>query len=135
MFLLVWVIAGICFATIIKPNRGEQKTIAKASDESSLTGTLSSIKPGYTGSQEDSFILGEKGYWLTLDSPIIFNEGSKSERVVKGVRLTVPADLEEKASELEDQHVVVTGQMNCTMHYSPWTASCEMLVTQIDLAE
>lgn len=109
--------------------------VSKTTDETRVTGILNRIEPRYTGNSEDSFILGEKGYWLTLDKPIVFNEGSKSERVVKGVKLTVPADLQEKVQELDGQHVAVVGILECVMHYSPWGASCNMLVKQIDLAE
>lgn len=108
---------------------------AKNGEEVTITGTLNRIKPGYTGNPEDSFILGETGYLLKLDKPIIFNEGSKSERVVKVVRLTVPADLQEKVQELDGQHVAVVGILECTMHYSPWGASCDMVIKQVNLAE
>lgn len=108
---------------------------AKNGEEVTVTGILNRIEPRYTGNSEDSFILGEKGYLLTLDNPIVFNEGSKSERVVKGVKLTVPADLQEKVQELDGQHVAVVGILECVMHYSPWGASCNMVVKQIDLAE
>jgi hypothetical protein len=75
------------------------------------------------------------GYWLRLDKPMVFDQGTKSERIVKDVTLTVPTDLQDKARELEGQDVVVVGPMACTMHFTPWTATCNIAVKQIEAAE
>ncbi len=47
----------------------------------------------------------------------------------------MPADLQEKILKFEHQHVVLFGQMECTMYYSPWTASCEMTIGQMEMAK
>jgi len=99
--------------------------VSQAQEETRITGVL----------HLDSMSKSGQVYWVTLDKPIIFAPGSKSERVVRDVKLVMPADLQEKAKKLDGKHVVAVGPMECTMSYTPWTASCEMLVKQIDLAK
>lgn len=71
---------------------------------------------------------------LVLDSPIYFAKGSKSERVVTEVRLSVPEKVRDKVMKLENRHVTVVGPMACTMEFSPWTAICELTVGEIETA-
>ena len=78
--------------------------------------------------------VGGNGSLLALDSPIYFAQGSKSERVVTNVRLNVPDDVRDKVRKLEHKHVDVAGLMECTMEYSPWTATCELTIRQIEPA-
>ncbi|MBT0653086.1 hypothetical protein [Geomobilimonas luticola] len=78
--------------------------------------------------------LGEKGASLALDTPIYFAQGSRSERVVTSVRLTVPDEMRDKVMQFEHKHVEVAGPMDCTMEYSPWTATCQVTVRQIEPA-
>jgi hypothetical protein len=104
--------------------------VSQTPEETRVTGTLHRGSPPQSGPQPN-----ETGYWLKLDKPIIFAEGTRSERVVKDITLTVPADLQDKARELESRHVIVTGPMECTMHYTPWTATCNITVKQIDTAK
>ena len=102
---------------------------SQAPAETRVTGTLHLGSINQAGPQARG-----TGYWLRLDKPIIFDQGTRSERIVKDVTLTVPADLQDKARELEGQDVVVAGSMACTMHFTPWTATCNITVKQIDKA-
>ena len=78
--------------------------------------------------------LGEKGSVLALDTPIYFAQGSRSERVVTSVRLTVPDEMRDKVTKLDSKHVEVAGPMDCTLEFTPWTATCEVTVRQIEPA-
>jgi hypothetical protein len=104
--------------------------VSQTPAETRVTGTLHLGSINQAGPRPSG-----TGYWLRLDKPIVFAQGTRSERVVKDVTLTVPAGLQDKARELESQHVVVAGPMDCTMHFTPWTATCDLRVKQIDRAE
>jgi hypothetical protein len=77
--------------------------------------------------------LSKGASWLVPDQPIYFAKGSKSERVVSKVRLNVPADLQGKIPAMENRHVVADGPMECTMEFSPWTASCELTIKHVEV--
>ena len=103
--------------------------VSQTPAETRVTGTLHLGPINQSGPRPSG-----TGYWLRLDKPIVFDQGTRSERRVKDVTLTVPAVLQDKARELEGQHVIVTGPMECTMHFTPWTATCNITVKQIDKA-
>lgn len=116
--VLLGIVLTVPFTTPGVASAGDRSLSDAAAKETRLTGTL-----------------GEKGSLLALDSPLYFARGSKSERVVAEVRLIVPEDVRDKVMKLEHKHVEVAGPMNCTMEYSPWTATCELTVRQIEPAE
>lgn len=70
-------------------------------------------------------------YWLELDKQIVFAPGSKSERIVKNVSLELSTKLLDKTKNLVDRHVEVGGVRECIFLYSPWTATCKIIVEQI----
>lgn len=114
--------AGLGFGSVeaedvSKKSGGLESLVDRVAKETRLTGTL-----------------GEKGASLALDSPIYFAKGSKSERVVTNVRLNVPDDVRDRVRKLEHKHVEVAGPMECTMEFSPWTATCELTVMGIEPA-
>jgi hypothetical protein len=106
--------------------------LASCMEAQRLGGRLYLIKSNNAGTTGASLVAGEQDFRLSLDNPLVFAQGSKSERVVKDIGLIVSAGLREKALKLEGRPVVVEGPLDCTMHYSPWTASCDMTVRQID---
>ncbi len=76
--------------------------------------------------------IAEKGTWLALDTPIHFAKGSRSERVVERVRLSVPPELRERVAAMDGRHAVLEGTMECTMLFTPWSATCELRVKQAE---
>ena len=109
--------------------------LASSMEEQRLSGNLYLEVVSPTGAAGNSSISREQNYRLSLYNPIFFAKGTRSERVVRDIGLVIPADMREKVLKLEDKHVLVEGPMDCTMHYSPWTASCDMTVRQIDTAK
>jgi len=113
---------------------------SKPADETTFTGnlfygTIPSLKqPGASASNRDKQ-LTKIGYWLKLDKPLIFAPGSKSQRVVNHIEIVFSADMKENARQFINRHVEVNGSMNCEMHYTPWTATCTLNVTQINISE
>ncbi len=93
--------------------------------ETQVTGTLDRVKTADNGS-------GATEYRLKLDKPIIFSKGTKSQRTASDMKLDVPDGLKQKVLQLEGKHVAVQGTMTCEMLFSPWTASCDLLVKQIE---
>jgi len=77
-------------------------------------------------------IFDEGASWLVLDQPIYFAKGSRSERVVRKVKMITPENLQKKILAIEHRHVVVNGPMKCAMEYSPWTASCELTIKHVE---
>lgn len=104
----------------------------EAGDVSKKSGGLGSLVDTVAKETRLTGNLGENGASLALDSPIYFSQGSRSERVVTSVRLHVPDDVRDKVMKLEHKHVEVAGPMECTMEFSPWTATCELTVRQIE---
>jgi len=76
--------------------------------------------------------LSDGASWLVLDQPIYFAKGSRSERVVRKVKMITPENLQKKIPAIEHRHVVVNGPMECAMEYSPWTASCELTIKHVE---
>jgi hypothetical protein len=125
LFVIVIVALGLGIGTV---NAADLKTDAGAKKSGVF----------WDGDAKEERLVGtlvEKGNWLGLDKPIYFAKGSKSERSVNKVRVNTPPDLKETVLKLEHRHVAVSGIMECAMHYSPWTASCEMTVKEIKLIE
>lgn len=113
---------------------------SKPADETTFTGNLfygamPHVKqPGASASNPDKQ-LAKIGFWLKLDKPLIFAPGSKSQRVVNHLEIVFSADMKENARQFVNRHIEVNGSMNCEMHYTPWTATCTLNVTQITLSE
>jgi len=109
--------AGIATAGENKADAGGTKGADfwnSAARETRLTGTFS-----------------EGASWLVLDQAIYFAKGSKSERVVRKVKINMPSDLQVKIPAIEKRHVAVDGPMECTMEFSPWTASCVLTIKHV----
>lgn len=114
--------------------------VSNTPKETRVTGTLHFGKSDTFGIESNetgnSIVSYPKGYWLKSDQPLYVHQGSKSEASTNVVKLHVPVNLQEKAKKLYGKHVVVVGSMDCTSSgWGPGHASCDMLVTQIDLAE
>ena len=113
---------------------------SKPTDETTFTGNLfyGAIpyvkQPGASASNPDKQ-LSKIGYWLKLDKPLIFAPGSKSQCVVNHLEIVFSADMKENARQFVNRHIEVNGSMNCEMHYTPWTATCTLNVTQINISE
>ncbi len=95
-----------------------------------VTGTLHRIEPVNAGGNNGIFI--ESGYGLRLDTLIVFARGSKSERTVSDLNLIMSPVVQTQASRLEGRPVEATGLMECTMHFSPWTATCYLSVEHME---
>ncbi len=96
-----------------------------------VTGTIHCMQPVHTDENSASQALPKSGYGLRLDKPIVFAKGSKSERTVSALNLILSAMAKNQASKLEGRHVEISGSMECTMHFSPWVATCDLSVDQI----
>jgi hypothetical protein len=108
------------------------ETQTETRTDTQVAGTLVRIKPVITGNSDENQGTGEMEYRLELDKPIVFSKGSKSERSVNDMKLVVPDGMRQQVMKLEGRHVEVQGTMNCTMYFSPWTATCNLFVRQID---
>lgn len=113
---------------------------SKPANETTFTGNLfygiipSVVQPGAAASKPDNKIT-KIGFWLKLDKPLVFAPGSKSQRVVNHLEIDFSTATQESARQFVNHHVKVNGQMDCEMHYTPWTATCKLKVTQINLSE
>ncbi|ABK99873.1 hypothetical protein [Pelobacter propionicus] len=77
-------------------------------------------------------IIAEQGTWLVLDEPIHFAKGSRSERVVERIRLSVPPELRERVAAMDGRHAVLEGTMECAMLFTPWSATCVLRVKRAE---
>jgi len=113
---------------------------SKPADETTFTGNLfygamPSLKQPDASTGKPDNQLAKTGYWLRLDKPLVFSPGSKSQRVVNHLEIVFSTATQENARQFVHHHVKVNGQMDCEMHYTPWTATCTLKVTQITLSE
>ncbi len=113
---------------------------SKPADETTFTGNLfygampSLKQPDASAAKQDNQ-LAKTGYWLKLDKPLVFAPGSKSQRVVNNLEIVFSTATKESARQFVNHHVKVNGQLDCEMHYTPWTATCTLMVTQINISE
>ncbi|HPD55635.1 MAG TPA: hypothetical protein P5294_00595 [Smithellaceae bacterium] len=113
---------------------------SKPAAETTFTGNLfygaiPSVKQSGASVSKPDKELAKTEYWLKLDKPLVFAPGSKSQRVVNHLEIIFSSDLQENARQFVNHHVKVNGQMDCEMHYTPWTATCTLKVTQITLSK
>ena len=72
---------------------------------------------------------------MSFDSPLILNKETLSEQTIERIGLNVPTDLQEKATKLVGNYVVVKGFLDCTMRHNDWRVlSFCMTVKKIDKA-
>lgn len=111
-------------------------SVAICNEEKSLRGTLyRNITPNHTETTFDSSTPSESNYRLSFDSPLILNKETLSEQTIVGVGLNVPTDLQEKATKLVGNYVVVKGFLDCTMRHNDWRVLSRcMTVKKIDKA-
>jgi hypothetical protein len=127
-------ILGLLTSGLVYPV-GATETLPETQSEIHVTGVLCRLKPVITGSTQGSSTNSSREYQLKLDKPIVFSEGTKSERSVSELKLMVPEALQDKVLKLEGRHVMVQGTMHCIMYFSPWTAVGDVLVKKIALQD
>jgi hypothetical protein len=113
---------------------------SKPADETTFTGnlfygTMPSLKQPDASASKPDKQFAKIGYWLKLDKPLVFAPGSKSQRVVNHLEIFFSVAMQENARQFVNHHIEVKGSMDCEMHYTPWTATCTLKVTQITLSE
>jgi hypothetical protein len=116
-----------CYDSVFDTMEECKKLCWDNSQTKSVSGKLERIKNNPVPDGND--------YRMKLDEPIVFAKGSKSERSTDIVTLILPLKFKKKATELEGKHVSAIGSLDCTMHYSPWTATCNMVVEKMDLQD
>lgn len=131
MLKTVLLVAGVALslgvgAAVNAEGAGEGAQNAKGVDsEQSLYSVVRETSLGGT--------VAEKGTWLALDAPIHFAKGSRSERVVERVRLSVPPELRERVAAMDGRPAVLEGTMECAMLFTPWSATCVLRVKRVEL--
>jgi hypothetical protein len=113
---------------------------SKPADKTTFTGNLfygvmPSLKQPDASAAKPDNQLAKTSYWLKLDKPLVFAPGSKSERTVNNLEIVFSTAMQENARQFVNHHVKVNGQIDCEMHYTPWTATCTLNVTKITLSE